>query len=764
MPEDDAIRAAAMSALVQKGLLSIASEVGLAAPGTTANGAELLRAGEQLGRAQRDVIEPATTDARFAANLAALRSRAGMYANLADEVDRAWREACGGITLHRASDGNLLARTSASDGRRVWVPAALDFANSAEALQGQEAWRGRMMLPFLIEGVGGGYLLPRLYEATKDLCVGYSPPIYLVERNLRALAVVLRLHDWSALLGDARVYVTAGAAAWEQWQQILRQNPELTLPSGATVLQAWPGSPPSPASAVIEEMAREREAICEELAGRMEAVFAPADRAYWARRYAAAGGDDPLRVLAVTCRYTTFLQHSTRDLLSAFERSGARTKLLIESNDHSMLPRRTYLQAFVEYRPDLVMVLDHHRQEMPDRYPRNVPYACWIQDELTTLFDPNVGSRMHEFDFTIGYARSRCVVMCGYPADQFMPCRLAVDPEKFAPRPDEEVDPSLRCDVVYVSNQSEPLDLLHERLRRGIQHPQVQVLLDAFYDQTRDLMRGPRFNGGYDLDVLLRAVEQKAGLILRDEGMRNRLMGVYVRPMADRAIRHATLEWVADWADATGRTLHLWGRGWENHPRFARYARGVAEHGRQLGRIARHAAINLHSGTTQALHQRVLEVVAAGGFLMVRRHPLDFPPPEHESYMRYLAEHNINQPARIPIGDLPSGWVEGRRRRDEMIGRTTPDSIEVTPEFLVEHDPRYEEPLRFRFPAVAFPNFESMTFDGPETFARRAEHFLAHPEEREVMVRGMQASVREMFTYDALASRILAFVRGRLGG
>jgi hypothetical protein len=53
-----------------------------------------------------------------------------------------------------------------------------------------------------------------------------------------------------------------------------------------------------------------------------------------------------------------------------------------------------------------------------------------------------------------------------------------------------------------------------------------------------------------------------------------------------------------------------------------------------MARIARNAAINLHAGSSLALHQRVLETLAAGGFVMVRFHPLDFLPAGHESLRR----------------------------------------------------------------------------------------------------------------------------------
>ncbi len=762
-PDDDPMRAAAMGLLVQKGLLSVAAELGRACPAHTPNGAELRRAAEQLEKAQTDRIDIASTESRFAANLATLRGRAGRYAELADEIERVWREECGGITLHRANDGNVLARATATNGLRLWVPAALDFVNQAEVLQGQASWKGKMTLPFLAEGVGMGWLIPGLHAASRETYLTYSPAIHVVERNVRALAVVLRLHDWREVLTDERVYLFCGPTAWEQWRELMRSDVLASPPGHVSVLPAWPGSPPSEAASMCEQAVRDCEQACEPVARELEEIYGPLDRAYWAKRYARAGGDDPLRILAVTCRFSTFLQHSTRDLLAAFERAGARTRLLIEPHDHALVSRKMFLDAFAEYRPDAVVLLDHHRQEMANRYPRNVPFICWIQDELTCLFEPGVGARMHEFDFTIGYGRTRAVLKCGYPPERFMPCRLAVDLEKFSPRPGDVEDPSLRCDVAYVSNHSETPEAMHARLRSGAGHPQVQALMDAFFDGTRELMRSPRFNAGYDLGGLLRQAEERSGIMVRDEALRDRLMSVYVRPLADRTLRHATLAWIADWAESTGRVVHLYGRGWENHPRFGRYARGVAEHGWHLGRIARHAGINLHMGTSLALHQRVLETVGAGGFVMVRWNPLDFEPPAYESFRRWLIEHEVCEPTRIPIDELPADWVEGRRRRDALLGRQTPDVIAITREYLLERDPRKQDERCFDFSEVAFPGFERITFDGPASFGERAEHFLSHPDEREAIAARMQARVRELFTYDALVERLLAFVGKGLG-
>ncbi|HSW44619.1 MAG TPA: glycosyltransferase [Phycisphaerae bacterium] len=759
VPVDDAIRARAVSLLAGKGLLSVGAEVARGCPPASANAADLHRAAQQLGAVQTDMIEPRTTEKRFHANLEALRGRGGEFGGLADEVERAWRDGRGEITLHRVSDGNLLARAVRSDGRRIWLPEALDFANRIEVLSANPKWQGVLVPPFLIEGVGAGWFIPRLHAATRCTYLTYSPAIYVVEPNLRALAAVLNLHDWSGVLSDERVYVFGGPQGWENWKDLVVREASLSLPLSVINLATWPGAPAAVGELFLEEARNRREAEFNGIRRRVDGHYDKLDRAHWARRYATAGAADPLRVLLVTSRFTTFLRHSARDLAAAFERAGLGARLLIEPHDHALLDRRHVMEMFEGFRPDLVLVIDHHRAEPPERYPRNVPFVCWIQDDLPPLFEPDVGARMHELDFTMGYGRTRCVLQCGYPADRFMPSRLAVDIGKFAPAADERPDPSLRCDVVFVSNHSESPETLRDRLLEHNQDEVLQRLMEAFFEETRPLMRSPRFNAGYSAETLLSDVEAKVGLHCPDGPFRDRLMGMYVRPLVDRTIRHATLEWIADWADGAGRVLHLYGRDWERHPRFGRYARGVAEHGGHLARIARNAAINLHCGSSPSLHQRVLETLAAAGFPMARFHPLDFGPPGHESFRRYLLDRDIRGPRRVPIDELPSDYIEGRRRRDALMGRATPAFIEITREYLFEQNPRSGDDRRYELAELAFPGFERITFDSPGLFARRAGHFIAHPEERADIVRSMQASVRELFTYDALVNRLLAFLR-----
>jgi len=764
VPDDDQIRAQAVRLLTDKGLYQVAAEIAQGCPAESPNARVLHEAASQFAQQRRDLVDPIECDDRMASNLEALRARDARHQALAESIANSWRTGGGDLTLYRANDGNFQVRAVRSDGRRIWVPAVLDFAGQIEMVAKDDESKVNIPAPFLVDGVGLGWLVPRLHAATARTFLTYSAAIFVVELNLRALAVVLRLHDWSAILADERVYLFAGPDAWKQWQEFMRQEPLLSSPSEITVLPHWPGAPVSRVEQACQEVIQQRDEAYARQFERANRYYQGRDLALWAKRYESADVTDPLRILGVTTRYSTFLQHSTRDMMVAFQHAGARTKLLIEPHDHALLTRQTYMKALADFKPDLIFSIDHHRHEFPGRYPANVPYVCWIQDPMPHLFVSDTGSHMGPLDFTIGFGRPQCVRQCGYPAERFMTCKMAVLADKFSGigAGDTELDEVPRCDVAYISHHSEPPAALHERVRQIIDNPEIRHLVDVFYEETRPLLTAPRFNAAFDLDALLRQAEVKSGIMCEDMESRRQVMMGYVNPLADRTIRHTTLEWVADWADAMGRTFHLYGRGWERHPRFSRYSKGPAKHGHHLAQISRQATINLHTGMAFALHQRVLETVAADGFLMIRYNPYDFEAPIKEGLQQYLIEHGIDSPTRIPIDRLPEEYVKTWQQWYRDAGRSIPDHIEITVETLLGYSARYKEDIRYNFSDLAFPELDQITFDSPEAFAERAEHFINNVDDRQRITCQMHSAVKELFTYDALALRLIRFIRRQL--
>jgi hypothetical protein len=759
VPHDDQIRATAMRLAIDKRLFSVAEELALACPPASPSYQQLQAVAAQFAGRRTDLVDWATTDACLARNLQTLIARGTQGADLAQRIEQAGSDMPPAMTLHKACDGNVLVRAARQNGSRTWLPAAQDFAGNTEAISEEVNFRGDFVPPFLIDGVGIGWLVPRLYTATRHTYLSYSPAIYVVEPNLRALVLALRLHDWSEALADERVVITAGPEAWEEWLALMLRHDELPDPRQTLSLARWPGDQTYPAAEYARQVYERRTAMLIERRSEVEAIYAGRDEAWWARRYASASAEDPLRVLCVTSRHTTFLQHSMCDLQNALDRAGLRTQLMIETSDHTCMSGLVTMKQFKSFQPDLVVMIDHHRHEMPERFVTNVPCVCWIQDHMPKLFSVEAGQSLGPLDFTIGFGKELCVGQFGYRADRFMPCWLAVNPDKFAPPADSaSVGNVPACDVVYIGHQAETPEAMHARLRDQIDSP-VKHLVDAFFEEMMPCMRDPRFNGAYDLDQMLRQVEQKTRITLADDESRTRLLGVYVRPLADRVLRHTALGWVADWAENTGHTLHLYGRDWEKHPRFGKFAQGEARHGAHLGEIVRAAGITLHCGINGSLHQRVLETAVAGGFLLVRYHPHDFDPPLMQKLWEFFTHNRVVPPARIGYANLPPELADEHRKRNILVGNAVVGYVDVSEKFLREYDPAQADERRQRFAGEMFTTLKDVVFDSFASFAERAEHFLAHPQERADIVRQMQTSVRRRFTYDALVASMLTFVR-----
>ncbi len=760
-PEDHAVRATAIRALIEKGLVSVAHELAAQCPGADAHSRELRATADTLAAMPTERLESEHLASRYRNNLRALRARGADGERMAEEIEASWFNFGDKVTFHEAKDGNFFARGTRSDGQRIWLPAAFDFAHQLEAAPDLSPIQNQVASILVFAGAGLGWLIERTWRGTDHLYLNYSPPIMLVETNPRALALVFHLHDWRELLSDERVYLFVGPEAVEEWIAYLDTHDELALPpSAVTKLTFWPGQAPIEIDGAVEEARRRRERHTLETWQRVNALYATRDAAYWAERYRSAGAEDPLRVLCVTTRYSTFLQHSTRDVMEALHRLGHQAELLIEDNDHVTLSKMQSHRIIEAFEPDLVFLIDHHRHESPMRYPANLPFLCWIQDKMQHLFTKEAGARLGELDFTMGFGLAECVLEHGYAAERFMPCRLAVHPGKFVTEAGESTE--ALCDIAYVSHHSESPEALHQRIRDMIVTEDGRKLIDAFYEQTMPLMRSDAFHAGYRAEDLFEQAEKRTGVHCTDPEIRAQLLHWYVKPLIDRTLRHVTLEWAAEWCEATGRTLHLYGNGWDTHPRFRPYHQGVAEHGSHLAEIARRSRVTLHMGVNTALHQRVLEVFAAGGFMLVRRHPGDFFLSCYAALDEFLSARDVATPTRIPVEELPAEYVEAWRDICRSQQQELPSHLEVTEAMLLRREKAAIEEDLYSYANLAFPGFEEITFDSQASFAQQAERYVTDEVGRRNIATRMQSRVLDYFTYEALMARAITFVQDAL--
>ncbi len=217
--------------------------------------------------------------------------------------------------------------------------------------------------------------------------------------------------------------------------------------------------------------------------------------------------------------------------------------------------------------------------------------------------------------------------------------------------------------------------------------------------------------------------------------------------VADRAFRHQTLNWVADFVHSTGRTLKLYGAGWDTHPQFSRFAAGPAAQGRQMHAIILATRINLQIIGTGSVHSRLLDGLAAGGFFMFRRTDHDRADRTHLALLavvaRYVFQNEIQSFAALDAArdpDVKKAWSAlASAYRTQMLRTGLSEAITLRGLSTVHQLPH---------PSELLPELADIGFDTREEFVRKATAFLQDDPRRRSLATTLRSKTCEHFSYD----------------
>lgn len=697
----------------------------------------------------------------YAANLRALERRGACL----DEIRAAWSAIQDDCQVFEDNHGAVHVRVKAAAGWRWW-PAFDDHRIAAAAAPLPADHAQLMPGPYAFDGIGLGWYFERVWRATRNTFLGYSPALYWVEPNALAVAIALHLHDWQELLSDEAVMIFAGRGAGSRFRETLLSDSDLPPP---VLLFSAPSRPPADpeqgacrradVAAIVAEVVRVRAARAAESFRGIEAVYANRDARYWASRFASALREGPrpttdpaaapLRILGSVSTHTSFLQYSMRDALRAFEQLGCRTKLLIESRPFERIGAATWHRVIEEFQPDLFFVIDHLRTSFVGKIPRNLPQMTWDQDALTHLFNADTIRRMGPLDTVVGLPQFELIGRGGCDPDAFLPAHMATSPERFdvqALSDDEQA--RYRCDVSYVSHASQTADEFHVAERAKCRDRHVRRLLDHVFPLAVAQVREHGAVSGGVMQRLLLDAEQRCGLRVTDADLRHRLLSWYIWRLCDRVFRHQALEWVARWAQRTGRSFRIYGNGWERHPSLSSFAAGPAENGRELLCVYRASAINLQLMPAGFLHQRALDGILAGGFFLARQTMADRRDPRLTPLAQAIARRGLRSAAALRASgdaDLTATFDAVR----ESLGHAD-EEAEKTFHFV-----RCDAQLDY--PCDVFPCFAQIVFRDAASFEQAAETFLAAPARRTEIVAAMRRIVTERYSYQATMRKFLMF-------
>ncbi|MBU0717540.1 MAG: hypothetical protein KJ749_04765, partial [Planctomycetes bacterium] len=753
-PDDPAVTLLASQTYVMLGLIGPARDLLRNLPSEAQSLPDANSLAERIARAPSGRVAWGSLQGRFESNFATLAEKYPVLKEWEEQFRRIPRN----YELYRTRDGNYQVGTRPKNGKRRWLPDLCDVRGTVTNAELPHDPKAQFCGPYLITGDRFAALFNRVYEATARMFLTFSPRIYLIETDVTWFGITLYVCESVDRLCDERTLLFIGVDAVDRLVDYLNGRPMLSAPEFAVRLTAT-GEAMGPQ--VFEALQPRAVQLAERADKTRESVHRyyeslPAD--HWKKRFGQHPAK-PLCVLGLTSRFTTYLQYSMRDWAAAFEQRGHEFRVLTEANDHDLLPAFHTAEAIEKSEPDLIVCIDHFRHEYRENIPGNVPFVGWIQDALPHLYRRECGQALGRLDYYIARDVRSLVKTFRYPASRGIAWPMVTNDRQFssARMSDEELAP-YRCDFSFVSSHSKlPADYHEERRGEFQNDSNLLRLIDCLFKLLEQAHHDHPVQAASLLGQLLDRAQAMTGVTLASADSASVLKTSYLYPVSELIFRQYTLAWVADYCDQTGRTLHLYGNGWEKHPRFAKYARGFADNGQELRAIYQASKINLQITTFGAVHQRMLDGLAAGGFFLIRRTLGDT---IHDLGRRLLAairQYNVQPDTPCAFGVMPE-LDEAMREFWQEYMLPVPRGNYSVPRDLID---RFEELAAADFNQIAgavFDQYEDLAFASSSDFGRLAGRYLDNEGERAAVASAMRKVVVRKFTYGGLVDRMLSFI------
>lgn len=637
------------------------------------------------------------------------------------------------------------------DGRLV--VAHPDAARTPGGPTAEQALREAFSRPSaaVVGGVGDGRVLGLVAARPRGLH-GAASVVYLCEPDLDRLASALGTTDLTGATGpieQSAVRWFVGADWQEAYHNELAEEPLLPLPDiharlgvGEEAEHAW------------KAVAADRRCA--------DATAAESARA-WARSdeieglAAMAGGADRVpRVLLIASRFTQVIRHSIAGAARGFAALRWEARICTERADHERLTPEAVLHAVGAFRPDLIVTVNYHRHHFAG-LPGGIPFVCWIQDDMPHLIEPGAGDRLGERDFVMGTWVQRYCKEWGYRKDRCVVVPRMTD----AACQSVPFGATSGDDLVYVSNHSGmPREIL-DRLRQatGADTVSARTALRAGEALIAIYEDGGAVANPHDLRRITARVAEAEGMETPDPAWLTRVSEMLALHLNNPLYRQQGLDWAVGAARDRGLSLAVYGSGWDRHPRFASYARGVLAYGEDLDRVTRSARFNLRLEPYPAMcHQRLIDSLAAGGMVLSRRYS-EAEEPEAifvDIFLRRLAHRarSVGEAVALLDGPERDGFIPLCDRLHRAVPRLAgKDLVAYYHERL--HEGSLGDYIHSRHP----PGFFDIVFGSEAELGAVIDRSLAEPDSREDLVRRQRAFIVERHSYPAGLGRLLSEIR-----
>lgn len=416
--------------------------------------------------------------------------------------------------------------------------------------------------------------------------------IYGIIPSLPRFRRLLEVEDMRPFLTSSQVDLTWGPTAIDRFVAGLLEHPGRPLPTLHYAVDRH-------LLGEIHSVANRRRFEADLHTTRVHSMY-QSDRSH--RTLTKLENGSPLVIWSCGSIHTTGLQYTARALGRGFEALGHRFVLCIEDDPREVSNRLTIHRSLVDNDPDVILLLDHIRPEYGTMLPGTLPCISWVLDELPQLHRWDLVEKLGPLDsvflWSPGLAES--FRQLGYPHTSYLPFATSTisDHRSVNGNDDDEgsVEDRSVAMIMHIPTPTDPPSA-----------PGFVEELCALLTEQVELPSGSKAIAPW-VDRLMATRRQNLP--------GNNLQQLYT--LANAVSRRLDRLRVADAVVRARFPLACYGEGWSAIERFASVARGSVTPGAQLARVYRQHTAVLHINTRCNVHPRVLETMAAGGFVLAR--------------------------------------------------------------------------------------------------------------------------------------------------
>lgn len=482
--------------------------------------------------------------------------------------------------------------------------------------------------PFYLDGVHAPDAVESLWHATQRPSGSVQPRMVLMAASPLEALIGLSLRAMPEVFASSRVELWIDPRCPERLDDETKSRMSSTLGWAVTV----PGPPvlssqpprwvPGEVSCVLRASMDRQDTEVERVKATIADWDSSVEDSGRAERLLGRG-TEPARVLVFTTRYSTYVRNAASDLGEVLRRNCCDAVVSMEADDHSTMSALGVLSAVEEHRPDVIVLINTLRSQLPEALPRGTPVVTWVQDAMPHLFDERSGRAFGERDFLVGHLHRELFEQFGFPRCRALSSMVLASDVKFHDAwADGEGRARFGCEIAYISHQSETPESFRGRvLKESGAQSTTGRLMSVLYPRVLEVARGATIFGRGLGDELHDAAQRSFREVLGAEASAQAFalaLHTIAHPLAERVLRQQMMHWAADLCERKGWRLHIYGRGWERHERFGAFAQGELPHGDDLRLAYQCAAVQLHAGLGGVHHQRVMECALAGGCTLVR--------------------------------------------------------------------------------------------------------------------------------------------------